>query len=159
MHCRPHQPLDALHCTCDSLLTACRQVAHREITSSSCVRSTQEPSRHVDAHWTQARGPDEDAEVDALLLFAASHARPRPVIRRTVAVPEPATSGRSASTIPAAESRRSRSMSPVFVTCFGKVPVSISRRNSNGTLLPLHRVDVLRPDRRPDPDAVTRGTV
>lgn len=66
---------------------------------------------------------------------------------------------RSASTIPAAESRRSRSMSPVFVTCFGKVPVSISRRNSNGTLLPLHRVDVLRPDRRPDPDAVTRGTV
>lgn len=50
-------------------------------------------------------------------------------------------------------------MSPVFVTCFGKVPVSISRRYSNGMPLPLHRVDFSRPNRRPDLDAATHGTV
>ena len=50
-------------------------------------------------------------------------------------------------------------MSPVSVTCLGNVPVSISRRNSNGMLLPLHRVYVSRPVRRPGLDAATHGTV
>ncbi len=108
---------------------------------------------------TQARGPEEGADVAALLTSAASHARPKPVTRRTGAEPDPPTSGRTASIIPAAESRRSRSMSPAFLTCFGKVPISICRRNSNGMLLPLHRVEVSRPDRRPDLDAFTHGTV
>jgi hypothetical protein len=104
-------------------------------------------------------GFDEGAAVAALFLFAASHARSKLVTRRTVAELDASTAGRSASVGPAARSSRSRSMSPVFVTCFGKVPVSISRRNSNGMLLTLHRVDVSRPDRRPGLGAVTHGTV